>query len=144
LAVAEKPEVAVIFIRNRVGDFFVHQRLPTKETFPNKYGLGAGGYVDSSESPNMAAQRELREETGLQTPIQYVCTLEFDAPDFHQISHLFVTEGDGPIRNDETEWQWSGWMSKAEVDDLLRESKLCTDTAALYERYVSEFEYDRG
>jgi hypothetical protein len=31
-------------------------------------------------------------------------------------------------------------MSKAEVDGLLRENKLCTDTAALYERYVSEFE----
>jgi 8-oxo-dGTP pyrophosphatase MutT (NUDIX family) len=140
----EKPEVAIIFIRNTRGDFFVHQRLVTKETFPNKYGIGAGGYPDSSESPSMAAQRELREETGLQTPIEYVCTLEFDDPDFQQISHLFVTEGDGPIRNDATEWQWSGWMSKTEVDDLLSENKLCTDTAALYQRYAFEFECDRG
>ena len=65
---------------------------------------------------------------------------EFDDPDFQQISHLFVTENEGPIHNDEKEWQWSSWMSKAEVDDLLRENKLCTDTAAMYVRYVSEFE----
>jgi 8-oxo-dGTP pyrophosphatase MutT (NUDIX family) len=135
-----KPEVAVIFIRNAHGDFFVHQRLGTKETFPNKYGLGAGGYVDGGETPSLAAQRELLEETGLETPVRYVFSLEFDDPQFQQISHLYLTEGEGPIRNDATEWQWSGWMSKAEVDGLLRENKLCTDTAALYERYVSEFE----
>jgi len=135
-----KPEVAIIFIRNTKGDFFVHQRLATKETFPNKYGLGAGGYVDEGETPTMAAQRELLEETGLETPVRRVCRLEFDDPDFQQISHLFVAESEGPIHNDEKEWQWSGWMSKAKVDDLLRENKLCTDTAALYERYVSEFE----
>jgi 8-oxo-dGTP pyrophosphatase MutT (NUDIX family) len=135
-----KPEVAVIFIRNTDGDFFVHRRLPTKKTFPNKYGLGAGGYVDEGETPRLAAQRELLEETGLETPVRYVCTLEFDDPDFQQISHLYVAESEGPIHNDEQEWQWSGWMSKAEVDDLLRENKLCTDTAALYERYVSELE----
>lgn len=135
-----KPEVAVIFIRNRDGHFFVHQRLPTKETFPNKYGLGAGGYVDPGETPSLAAQRELLEETGLETPVRYVCTLDFDEAQFQQTSHLYVTEGDGPIRNDATEWQWSGWMSKAEVDDLRRKNKLCTDTAALYERYISEFE----
>jgi 8-oxo-dGTP pyrophosphatase MutT (NUDIX family) len=136
-----KPEVAVIFIRNASGDFFVHQRLATKEAFPNKYGLGAGGYVDAGETPSMAAQRELLEETGLETPVRHVCSLEFDDPDFQQISHLFVTESEGPIRHDEGEWRWSGWMSKAEVDDLRRENKLCTDTAALYERYVAELEF---
>ena len=135
-----KPEVAIIFIRNTKGDFFVHQRLASKETFPNKCGVGAGGFVDVGETPTIAARRELLEETGLETPVQHVCSLEFDDPDFQQISHLFVTESEGPIRKDEKEWQWSGRMSKAKVDDLHRENKLCTDTAALYERYVSEFE----
>ena len=134
-----KPEVAIVFIRNTKEDFFVHQRLATKETFPNKYGLGAGGYVDEGETPTMAAQRELFEETGLETPVRHVCRLEFDDPDFQQTSHLFVTESEGPIQNDQKEWQWSGWMSKAEVDDLLRQNKLCTDTAAMYQRYISEF-----
>ena len=96
--------------------------------------------MDEGETPTTAAQRELLEETGLETPVRSVCRLEFDDQDFQQISHLFVTENEGPIHNDEKEWQWSSWMSKAEVDDLLRENKLCTDTAAMYVRYVSEFE----
>ena len=134
-----RPEVAIVFIRNTKGHFFVHQRLASKETFPNKYGLGAGGFVDEGETPTMAAQRELLEETGLETPVRHVCSLEFDDPDFQQISHLFVTESEGPIQNDQKEWRWSGWMSKAEVDDLQRQNMLCTDTAAMYQRYISEF-----
>ena len=43
---------------------------------------------------------------------------QFNDPQFQQISHLYLTEGEGPVRNDATERQWSGWMSKAEVDYL--------------------------
>lgn len=75
--------------------------------------LEPGGYVDLGETPSVAARRELPEETGLETSLRYVCSLEFDDPGFQQISQLYVTEGEGPIRNDATEWQWSGWMNEA-------------------------------
>ena len=32
-------------------------------------------------------------------------------------------------------------MSKAEVDDLQEQTKLCTDTAVMYQRYISEVEF---
>jgi len=35
--------IATIIIRNQAGDFFVHQRKENKKTFPNLFGLGAGG-----------------------------------------------------------------------------------------------------
>ena len=130
------PEVAIIFIRNSSGDLFLHQRLPTKRTFPDKYGIGAGGHVDPGENPTQAAIRELYEETTLQTPLEYICTVDFDESDFKERAHLFVTVYDGDIQTDASEWQWSGWMTRAQVDDLRDAGKLCTDTAEMYRRYL--------
>ena len=128
--------VVVIFIRNSKGEFFVHQRLSTKRIFPNLFGLGAGGHIDSGEEPLAAAKRELSEETKLTSPVQYLFTKEFKVPDTNEIAHLYSTESDNDIETDKSEWQWSGWMKKEEVDQLLSENKLCPDTAGLYTQYI--------
>ncbi len=135
-----KVEVSIVFIRNSKGEFFLHQRLASKKKFPNKFGIGAGGHIDEGETPENAAVRELFEETGLRTPVKYLFTMDFDLPDFQQISHAYVTETDETLRTDETEWQWSGWMKKEAVDRLLADGKLCTDTGVMYERYIQSID----
>ncbi len=131
-----KVEIALILIKNSKNEFFVHQRLASKKKFPNKYGVGAGGHVDEGELPQAAAVRELLEETGLKTPVRYLFTEDFDTPEFQQISHAYITETDDLLQTDETEWQWSGWMKKEEIDRLLTEDKLCIDTGVVWEKYL--------
>jgi len=131
-----KNEYAIIFIQNSEGDFFVHQRLSTKKTFPNRYGIGAGGHVEVNEEIHEAAKRELEEETKLKTPVEYLYSQEFFTPQTNCISHCFLTKTDDHIDVDESEWQWAGWLSKREVDELDQQGKLCDDTSALYRRFI--------
>ncbi len=132
----ERKQIAVIFIKNSEGDFFVHQRLSSKKSFPNKYGIGAGGHIESGEEPLEAAQRELFEETGLTSSLEFVDAIDFQTPEMDQIDHLFLTINNESIETDKTEWQWSGWMTKENVEKLYIENKLCPDTAVLWHRYL--------
>jgi len=62
----------IIIIRDKKGNFFVHQRNSLKKIFPNKFGIGAGGHIEKGESMEMAAKRELFEETKLKNNLKYL------------------------------------------------------------------------
>ena len=41
--------IVTIIIKNNKVQFFIHQRKSDKQTFPNLYGLGAGGKIKLDE-----------------------------------------------------------------------------------------------
>jgi len=128
---------AIIIIRNTKGQFFVHQRNSNKKNFPNLFGLGAGGHIEEGETPEMAAKRELFEETGLKTDLKYLFQITYESKDFTNEMEIFETETDlEKLETDNGEWQWSEWMEKEEVDDLVKENKLCPDTKIVYKNYL--------
>jgi len=130
---------AIIIIRNKEGLFFVHQRNSDKKTFPNLYGLGAGGHIEENETSKMAAKRELFEETGLKTELKYLFQVTYESKDFTNEMEVFETETDlEKLETENGEWQWAGWMKKEEVDNLVKENKLCPDTAEVYKKYISQ------
>jgi 8-oxo-dGTP pyrophosphatase MutT (NUDIX family) len=127
--------VVIVIIRNQAGDYFVHRRLSTKRLFPSLYGLGAGGKVDPGESALGAARRELEEETGLSLKPTKLFEMVFDSPEVsHQISVYELSTRAAPA-HDGSEWQWSGWLSEAEVLKLSSAGQLCPDTAAVLQRF---------
>lgn len=127
----------IIIIRNINGDYFVHRRNSNKKNFPNLFGLGAGGHIEENETKEEAAKRELFEETGLETELKYLFHKTYIGNEFTNEMDIFETKTDlEKLETENGEWQWCGWMKKKEVDELLKEDKLCPDTAEVYKIYL--------
>lgn len=127
--------IVAILIRNSEGKYFVTKRKNTKRVDPGLFGIGAGGHMENNETPDAAAARELFEETGIAAPLTPLFSFDFHDRDRHQTDHWFETLYDGKIPNHGEEWEWSSWMTSAEVDKLFAQKKLCPDTSLFYEKY---------
>lgn len=134
----DSTNIATIIIRDTAGEFYVHQRSPRKHTFPNLYGLGAGGHIQNDETPINAAKRELLEETGIDTQPTFLFSFPFSHDREQYIVNVYEVLSDENIIPDEKEWQWSGWLSEAEIDELVKQHKLMPDTEIFYKRYIKE------
>ncbi len=55
-----------IFLFNGQGSVYVQRRSQSKDRFPKKLDSSAAGHVDSGESYEHAASRELKEELGIE------------------------------------------------------------------------------
>jgi len=128
--------IVVVIIKNMRGNFFVHQRAEYKKTFPNLYGLGIGGHIKNDESHKQAAVRELEEEAGLKTPINYLFSIKYKpSTGLSYNIYIYETLTRQKISTFIEEWQWSGWIDKDKLDELQDNKELCPDTALFYQKY---------
>ncbi len=113
--------------------------LCIEESYRPGLGLPGGG-IGRGETPLEAAQRELREEVGLDFPADAFAELghlEFRA--HHRLHHITFFALDPPTLPepavDRREVVWSGWLAKAELSGKEQQPAL--------RRYVRHFAPDR-
>lgn len=129
-------EVAIVVVTNSAGEFLVHKRGPSRKTYPGLYGLGAGGKLDSGESPVQAARRELEEETGIVSTPDFLFTFDFGSREITRL-HVFATKAEAVKSWDKREWCSCEWMPRAKVQELSHSGQLCPDTKVFFDRIIS-------
>ncbi len=60
-----------IFIFNDRGELLLQLRVASDDDYPLHWDFSAAGHVEPGESPDEAANRELMEELGIETPLSY-------------------------------------------------------------------------
>lgn len=102
-----------VLVFNRVGDLFLQRRAVIKESHPGLWDSSAAGHVDSRESYEQCAIREVREELGLDPAegLQKLFKLGARPDTGMEFCMVYRLEHTGPLRLNPKEVQDGRWIS---------------------------------
>ncbi|MBM4076664.1 MAG: NUDIX domain-containing protein [Planctomycetes bacterium] len=109
-----------IFVFNSSKEMLIHQRSATKDECPNLWTSSASGHVSAGEDYRLAAARELQEELGLSSPIEYLGLIPADGPQTsYEHSALFQTVTDAVPVFDPGEIAFGEFLSLSDIQRRL-------------------------
>ncbi|MBK1884326.1 ribosomal RNA small subunit methyltransferase A [Luteolibacter pohnpeiensis] len=106
-----------VFVFNKRGDLLLQQRSVLKDVHPGKWDSSVSGHLDSGESYEAAAVRELEEEMGISTEIQpenITKVSPSEATGWEHV-HLFRTRYDGALKFPCAEVEAAMWFPIDEI-----------------------------
>jgi isopentenyl-diphosphate Delta-isomerase len=90
---------AHIFVFNSRGELLVHRRSATKDECPRMHTSSASGHLGAGEDYATAAARELQEELGLTSPVEFLTIVPADgaATSFEHSALFRTTTDEAPV-----------------------------------------------
>ena len=134
-----KHKTALVIVKNSKNQIYVNQRKKTKELFPLKWVVGAGGAVHAGETYDEAAKRELKEELGISSPIKFLFNFDYQSDITNYKAKVYLTEYDGEINLNKDESEQGKWVSLEELEILIKKGLLCPDTALYIKKYIKDY-----
>ncbi|MDB6067264.1 MAG: Nudix hydrolase [Pedosphaera sp.] len=112
-----------VLVFNRRGELFLQKRSMTKDTFPGVWDSSTSGHVDSGESYDACAVRELWEEIGLKTEQAPKRLFKLDAQleTGEEFVWVYRHEAEGPFTLHPEEIETGGWFAPVEITRWMAE-----------------------
>jgi isopentenyldiphosphate isomerase len=112
-----------VLVFNRRGKVFLQKRSQNKDRHPGRWDSSASGHVDSGESYDSCALRELREEIGLELAAPPVRLFKLAATAQTDQEHVWVyrCEAEGPFRLHPEEIERGDWFEPAALERWMAE-----------------------
>ncbi len=92
-----------ILLFNDAGELFLQKRSRQKDRHPLVWDSSAAGHVDAGEEYDQTAQRELREELGVEAPLERVAKLPASDKTGQEFIWLYRGSHNGPFRLERSE-----------------------------------------
>jgi 16S rRNA (adenine1518-N6/adenine1519-N6)-dimethyltransferase len=87
-----------VLVFNQRGEIFLQRRSIWKDRRPGRWDSSVSGHVDAGESYEEAAHRELREEIGIECPLEEIGKLPCSAATGWEFIEVFRGRHEGPFR----------------------------------------------
>jgi len=107
-----------VFVFNAAKEIFLQRRSMSKDTAPGKWVSSCSGHVDSGESYDVAARRELGEEIGLHEPFELERIFKVNAcPETgNEFVWLYQCFAEGPFDLNPEEICEGKWVSEQAIE----------------------------
>ena len=106
-----------VFLRNKHGDVLLQQRSILKDVHPGDWDSSVSGHLDSGETYEQAAHREIREEMGVASAeLREIARIAPCENTGWEHVRLFAGDHRGPVRFPCSEIQAAQWFPVAEID----------------------------
>ncbi|MBI4088427.1 NUDIX domain-containing protein [Candidatus Kaiserbacteria bacterium] len=96
-----------VMVFNSAGEMALQKRAADDDRYPSRWDFAAGGHLDADESVEEGAKRELKEEIGIECPLEFVTLMHHpggaDVDDEPDELSIFKTTYDGPFAPDPKE-----------------------------------------
>ena len=109
----------------------VHQRALWKDVWPGRWDVAFGGVVGVGEDWGAAAQRELREEAGIEAGLQELGGGAYDDADVSVLGRVYLARHDGPFTFPDGEVLQSDRIPLDDVEAWIGAQELCPDSLTL-------------
>jgi len=131
--------VTYLLVFNSDGELLVQTRTAEKDWYPGRLDLAAGGVMIQGEDYVLSAQRELKEELGIDNHLEYAFKVYFEDNQIKRSTRswgsVYCTICDGPFNLQPEEVAKVEFMSLKEVQ-LLPKDKITPDTYLVFKAYL--------
>ena len=131
-----------VFVLNNKGEIFIQRRSMKKDLYPGFYTASATGHVNYGENYDEAAERELREELGIEAPLRRLGRVKSFSETEREISMIYVCRYDGPIRFNRKEISEGFYMSMEDIKRSLKteEKKFAYGFKIAFQEFSKHFQ----
>lgn len=111
---------AVILVFNDEGKLALQLRSGTDSKYPHHWDFSAAGGIEEGEDPLKAANRELKEEIGIESKLEFLDEVLYQDAKGQDHLYIYKTIYNGEFKADGVEVEKVEWFSLNEIDQMLK------------------------